>query len=72
MQRYAGALGHPLKLNDELAKQRLLQPLPMLQHRAALEFEEFKIAKPTAGKELNRKLGMRARSKAKRIETPLD
>ena len=41
-------------------------------HRTALELEEFKITKPVEGKEFTRKLGMRARSKAKRIETPSD
>lgn len=73
MQRYAGALGHPLKLNDELAKQRMLQPLPSLPHRAPFDLEEVKIAKPVVGKEISRKQGIRARSKVtKRIEQPAD
>ena len=42
-QRYAGALGYPLKLNDELTRQRgLLQPLPQIQPRQHLDLKELK------------------------------
>jgi len=50
----------------------MLQPLPQINYRNALELEEFKIIKPVETKEFTRKLGNRGRSKAKRNENASD